>query len=155
MKPSKFPRLYIYCIGKPVAVKCLRKIVYITYPIAFQDHFNVTWFQRPSEACEKSVFVNNNVTIHLSCPFCFYKISSICSCYLVEILLFSFRRIYDLEILIFINLPYDFFWVLGTWPIQLPSVPLGIQYTLLSTPVVSAATSSRPFCRGSFGIFAV
>ena len=28
-------------------------------------------------------------------------------------------------------------------------------YTLLSIPVVSAATSARPFCRGSFGIFAV
>jgi hypothetical protein len=31
---------------------------------------------------------------------------------------------------------------------------LGI-YTLLSTPVVSAATSARPFCRENFGIFAV
>jgi hypothetical protein len=28
-------------------------------------------------------------------------------------------------------------------------------YTLLSIPVVSAATPARPFCRGSFGIFAV
>jgi len=32
---------------------------------------------------------------------------------------------------------------------------LAFIYTLLSTPVVSAATSARPFCRESFGIFAV
>jgi len=41
--------------------------------------------------------------------------------------------------------------------VELPyRVTLGrVDYTLLSTPVVSAATSAGPFCRGSFDIFAV
>ena len=42
--------IFIALENQSLPVECLRKIVYIAYPIAFQGHF-IPWFQRPSEAC--------------------------------------------------------------------------------------------------------